>query len=275
MRLIAIVTTVCALLVGAAAAQAQGPTFPRPAHVVVVIEENHTLRQIVGASDAPYLTSLARSGALFTHAVAVEHPSLPNYFALFAGITNTNGDGCPATGIPANAPNVASELLSRGLTFAAFSESLPADGFTGCSAGKYARKHAPWVQFADVPERLQEPFSALRDYAELPTVAFVVPNVDDDMHDGTVRMGDDWARRNLGPLIRWGRDHDTLVIFTWDEGFDAANSIPTFFVGPMVRAGAYAEHVDHYRVLRTIEAMYGLAPTGRTADVPPITDCWR
>ncbi len=65
------------------------------------------------------------------------------------------------------------------------------------------------------------------------------------------------------------------MIFTWDEGYDLANSIPTFFVGPMVRAGVYTQRIDHYNVLHTLEAMYGLAPTGNALSAPIISNCWR
>ncbi|MGA2392103.1 MAG: alkaline phosphatase family protein [Candidatus Lustribacter sp.] len=249
--------------------------LPRPAHVVVVIEENHTLAQIVSSGNAPYLTSVARGGALFTNAHAETHPSLPNYFALLAGLTNTNGDGCPARGIPPGAPNLGSELLAAHLTFAAYSEALPAAGFMGCSAGTYARKHAPWTSFSNIPQQLHRPLSALTSFDALPTVAFIVPDVNDDMHDGTVKEGDDWAAAHLGPLLKWAATHDTLVVFTWDEGFDARNSIPTMFAGPMVRPGRYAEPVDHYRILRTLEDFYGLPPSGNAAGVAPITDVWR
>lgn len=249
--------------------------LPRPAHVVVVIEENHTLAQVVESGDAPYLATVARNGALFTHAYGVTHPSQPNYLALFAGLVNDNGDRCPARGVPADAPNLASELLAAHLTFAAYSEALPAAGFRGCSAGTYAQKHAPWTHFTNVPQRLHRPLAALKSFDALPTVTFIVPDVDDDMHDGTVKEGDDWAERHLTPLLKWAAAHDTLVVFTWDEGFDAFNSIPTMFVGPMVRAGRYTERIDHYRVLRTLEDIYGLKPTGKAATVAPITDIWR
>jgi hypothetical protein len=33
--------------------------------------------------------------------------------------------------------------------------------------------------------------------------------------------------------------------------------------------------VDHYTTLRTIEAMYGLKPSGRAVSVAPIVDCWK
>lgn len=249
--------------------------LPRPAHVVVVIEENRTLAQVVGSSDAPYLTEVARSGALFTHAFGETHPSQPNYFALFAGLTNTNGDGCPAKNVPPAAPNIASEMLAAHYTFAAYSEALPSAGFMGCWAGTYAQKHAPWTHFTNVPQRLHQPLGALRSFDRLPTLTFIVPDVDDDMHDGTTRAGDDWAAAHLTPLLKWAAAHDTLVVFTWDEGYDKANSIPTMFVGPMIRAGTYSERIDHLRVLRTLEDLYGLKPTGRAAGVAPITDVWK
>jgi hypothetical protein len=263
-----------AFLTSPGGAAARG-TLPRPAHVVVVIEENKTLAQVIQDDDAPYLTALAKSGALFTHAYGVMHPSQPNYFALFAGLTNANGDGCPANTIAADAPNLASELLASHLTFAAYSEALPAAGFMGCSAGTYAQKHAPWTHFSNIPQQLHRPLTALTSFASLPTVTFIVPDVDNDMHDGTVKEGDTWARQHLAPLLQWAATHDTLVVFTWDEGYDRLNSIPTMFVGPMVRAGTYTERIDHYRVLRTLEDLYDLRPTGRAANVPPITAIWK
>ena len=264
-----------AALLLALGTRAAAAPLARPAHVVVVIEENHTLAQVVESGNAPYLATVARSGALFTHASGVMHPSQPNYFALLSGRTNDNGDGCPARGVPVDAPNLASELLAAHLTFAAYSEALPADGFMGCSAGTYAQKHAPWTHFTNIPQNLHRPLSALTSFDALPTLAFVVPDVDDDMHDGTVKEGDDWAQAHLTPLLQWAATHDTLVVFTWDEGYDAQNSIPTMFVGPMIRPGKYAQRIDHYNVLRTLEELYGLPLTGKAATAAPITAIWK
>jgi phosphatidylinositol-3-phosphatase len=248
--------------------------IPLPAHVIVVVEENHTLKQVIGDEEAPYLTALAKRSALFVQSFGVTHPSLPNYLALFAGITNSNGDGCPAIGFNTAAPNLASELLAAHRTFVGYSESLPQAGSKVCAAGTYARKHAPWVEFSNVPSSLNQPFSAFKLDA-LPTVAFVIPNVDDDMHDVTVRQGDDWARAHIDPIVRWADAHNSLVIITWDEGYDRRNSIPTLFVGPMVRAGRYTERIDHYNVLRTLEAMFALPLTGHAKDAVSIMDCWQ
>jgi len=251
------------------------PRLPRPTHTVIVIEENKTLAQIIRSGDAPYLAMVAKTGALFTHAYGVRHPSQPNYFALFSGLTNTNGDKCPAAGIPPDAPNLGSLLLEANYTFAAYSEALPAAGYLGCSAGSYAQKHAPWTHFTNIPQGLHHPLDDLTSFDKLATVTFIVPDVDDDMHDGTIQEGDDWAAKHLAPLLKWGATHDTLVIFTWDEGFDAVNSIPTVFIGPMVRPGTYTQRIDHFNVLRTLEDMYGLPPSGGAAEVAPITTIWR
>lgn len=263
------------LLIAPGAGVAAPPALPQPAHVVVVIEENHTLAQVVDSGHAPYLSGLAKQSALFTDAHGVTHPSLPNYFALFSGLENTNGDDCPAIGVPKTAPNLGSELLAAHRTFAAYSEALPSTGFTGCWAGSYARKHAPWVHFSNVPQSLHHPLKELPAFDQLPTVSFIVPDIDDDMHDGTVREGDDWANTHLAPLMRWAATHNTLVIVTWDEGYDDANSIPTLFIGPMVKAGRYSKRINHLNVLRTVEAMYGLPFSGKAAGVATITNVWR
>jgi acid phosphatase len=250
---------------------------PRPAHVIVFIEENKSFDDIVGnTKEAPYLNALIPHAALFTQSYGVSHPSQPNYFALFAGRTNTNGDACEVSGIPATADNLGTELLSHGLTFVGYAEGLPAPGYRGCIAGDYARKHAPWTYFPAIPASSIEPFTAFpRNYAKLPTVAFVIPDLQDDMHSGSIAHGDAWLRRTLTPLVAWAARHNTLIIITWDESSEPlSNHIPTLFVGPMVRPGRYAEPITHYAVLRTIEDMYGLPHAGQAADVEPIIDCW-
>ena len=48
-----------------------------------------------------------------------------------------------------------------------------------------------------------------------------------------------------------------------------------YVAGPMVLAGKYSERINHYNVLRTIEAMYGLKALGNSAGVKPIRDVWQ
>lgn len=250
---------------------------PRPAHVVVVIEENKSFDDIIGKRRAPYLNELSGRAAVFTRSYGVAHPSQPNYLALFAGRTNGDGDSCNVGGVPADAGNLGAELLAAHLSFAGYAEGLPQRGFPGCTAGNYARKHAPWTHFTSVPRDLSLPFTLWpQNYDALPTVAFLIPDLEDDMHSGSVAHGDAWLRRVLQPLLAWAEHHDTLVIVTWDESNEPfSNHIPTLFAGPMVKPGRYDEIVSHYRVLRTLEDAYGLPHAGASAEAPPIVDCWR
>ncbi|MGA9853217.1 MAG: alkaline phosphatase family protein [Gammaproteobacteria bacterium] len=249
--------------------QAQLPW--RPAHVVIVIEENKSFSTIIGNPDAPYLNQLAKEGALFTDAHAVRHPSEPNYLALFAGTTEgLTDDSCPHdyTG-----PNLASELLARKLTFAIYSEDLPQTGFTGCSGsgGLYRRKHNPVVDFqaTNVPASLNRSFSDFpEDYSRLPTVAFVVPNMMNDMHDGTIAEGDVWLKTHLSRYAEWAKTHNSLLVITWDES-DArspTNQIPLIIVGAGVKPDRNGQYVDHYGVLRKLGNFYRLKPLGYSAE---------
>jgi len=254
-------------------------TLPRPAHVIVIVEENKANSTIIGNPHAPYLNQLAKSGAFFPNATGVAHPSQPNYLALFTGRVNLDADNCPERTVPASQPSLGGALIKARLSFAGFAEGLPRIGFTGCTSGAadedYARKHAPWVNFSDVPASDNLPFSALPAYDRLPTVAFIIPNLAHDMHTGSIAAGDAWLRRNIAPVIDWATTHDSIVIITWDESDTLyGNSIPLIIVGSGVKPGGYDEAVDHFRVLRTVEDFYGLPHLGFSANVAPIQDAW-
>ena len=250
-----------------------GSGLPRPDHVVIVIEENRTFAEIQRAHPS-YITSLEQSGALFTNSHAITHPSQPNYLALFSGSTQGVFDYFTPTQQFAG-PDLGSELIAAGFTFAGYSEGLPSVGYTGSAGRNYARWHNPWVNFSDLPASTNRPFSSFpTDFNNLPTVSFVIPNLKNDMHDGSIKKGDAWLRRNIDPYAQWARTHNSLLIVTWDENDFIApeNQIPTIFVGPMVTSGQYSENIDHYNVLRTIEDMYGLSAAGASASATAITD---
>lgn len=63
---------------------------PEPAHTVVVVMENHAYAQIIGSPDAPFISSLARRGELFTRSYAITHPSEPNYLPSPRSSTRTS-----------------------------------------------------------------------------------------------------------------------------------------------------------------------------------------
>jgi uncharacterized membrane protein len=246
-----------------------------PDHVIVVMEENHSFSEIIGSSSAPFINSLAQQGALFTQSFAVEHPSQPNYLDLFSGSNQgVTDDSCPHT---FSTENLASELAAAGLSFTGFSEDLPAAGSTVCTSGAYAEKHAPWVNFTNVPTSENQPFTSFpADLNTLPTLSFVIPNLNDDMHDGTIAQGDTWLQQHLNGYIQFAQTHNSLLIVTWDEDDNSSsNQIATIFVGPMVKQGQFTETINHFNVLRTLEDLYGLTHAGSAATASAISDVWK
>ena len=247
-------------------------TLPRFDHVVIVVEENHSLSQV---AESPYLNSLASRGTLFTQSFAVAHPSLPNYLALFSGSTHgIRDDGR----YDLSGPNLASSLISAGLTFAGYSEDLPALGFRGDGHRGYVRKHAPWASFTNVPDTVNRPLADFPagDFTALPTVSFVIPTLSDDMHDGSVAQGDQWLRAHVEAYARWAVSHNSLLIVTFDEGpvfpAPADTRIATIMVGAHVRTGTSDQRITHYSILRALEDFYGLPPIGQSAST--ITGIW-
>jgi hypothetical protein len=272
----AIAIAACALADAAGAA-----AIPLYDHVVIVIMENHSYVQIIGnTTDAPYINALAARGANFTQSFAIEHPSQPNYLDLFSGSNQgVTNDDCPQAFSTAN---LASEVVAAGLSFSGYSELLPAEGSTACSAGTaphtYKRKHNPWVNFSNVAAGANQPFTAFpSDFASLPTVSFVIPDQCNDMHDCSVATGDAWLQAHIDGYAQWAQYHNSLLVLTWDENdFSALNQIATVFAGALVIPADYAETINHYRVLATLLSMYGLAPVGSESAMAalPITDVW-
>ena len=265
------------LLLSAFTLSLRAQALPQPDHVVIVIEENHAYSSIIGNPEASYINSLASQGALFTNSFAITHPSQPNYLAFFAGDTFGVGNECLN---PFSAPNLGMSLINTGFTFIGYSESQPSVGYRVCDESgdyPYAKRHNPWASLSNVPDASNRPFADFPShYSNLPTVSIVVPNVLNDMHDGSIADGDAWLQANLDAYVQWAQANNSLFIVTWDEDNGSeGNRVVTIFVGPMVQPGQYDESVDHYRVLRTVEDMYGLPSAGESANRHPITDVWQ
>lgn len=263
-----------------------GVSLPVPDHIVICIMENHAYQQIIGNTAAPHINALANDvmSANFTQSYGIEHPSQPNYLDFFAGgnqgITNNNLPPSHFTSM-----NLAKALLTAGRTFVTYSEDLPSAGWDGEVSGGYARKHNPvanWMGTGtnQVSSSLNQPYTAFpTNYANLPTVSYVVPNLINGMHDGSgntaITTGDNWYYTNMYPYVQWARTHNSLFILTFDEDDNiSGNRIPTIFSGQMVSQGQFATSINHYNVLRTIEDMYGLTHSGAAATAAPIHGCW-
>jgi len=287
-----------------ASLQAKSPaqaqiSLPRPDHIVIVMEENRGFNQIFGTAAggvAPYMNQLVKQGALLTNYYSLHHPSQPNYIEIFSGGEhNVTGDCCVPQRLSAH--SLGGSLLASKLTFTGYAEDLPSplQCETNCPAVCpptnttccFARRHCPWTDFSDVPANLSVPFSQFpTDFTQLPTVSFVIPNLNDDMHNGTIQQADTWLQTNLDSYIQWAKSHNSLFILTWDENeleeSEPANTKPpqnqigTLLVGAMVTPGSTSGTTyNPHDLLRTIEDMYRLPHIGHTPKARDIVGIWQ
>jgi phosphatidylinositol-3-phosphatase len=288
--LVWLAVAVAAAAVGGAAAAHGGDRAASPVphlgRVVVVVFENKGRDRVLGSADAPTFALLARRYATLTNYRAVAHPSLPNYLALVSGSTQGITDDC--TDCVVSAHNLADTVEASGRSWKTYAEGLPTAGFTGPSAGRYAKKHDPFLYFQDVlssPKRLSRvvPLTAFRhDLAAgaLPDFSLVLPDLCNDMHDCSVSTGDTWLARFLAPLMRSRQLSGGVVFAVFDESDDSSvgggGIVPAFVAGPLIRAGARSAVVfDHYSLLRTIEDGWRLPRLGRSSGARPIAGIWK
>ena len=207
---------------------------PRYDHIVVVVEENHDYSQIIGdTTDAPYINNtLVAGGTLLTNYDAITHPSEANYFALYAGSTFNISPDDPLVSEPD--PTIYTTLHAAGLTFQGYVDT----------AGGSSYDHNPWTSFPEGQGSYSlvgtdfTNFPASGNYSSLPTVSYVTPGVNDDMHDGTILQGDQWLQSNLGAYAQWAKANNSLLIVTWDEndGTSDGNHVATILYGAGVQA---------------------------------------
>jgi acid phosphatase len=279
------VSTLAAITAASTAPIPWPANLPVYDHVVIVVEENKDYEQVIDNPAASYINQTLRAeGASLTRMFAEEHHSQGNYFWLFSGSNQHVGflDRIPSH--PIVAGNLGRELLDAGRTFAGYSEDLPSIGSTVSRQGLYARKHVPWISFSDLdPQITQLRFTDFpSDFANLPIVAFVIPNLVNDMHDGAVSKsvpaGDTWLKKNLDAYYQWAKANNSLLIVTFDESDQGQagltdpgaaqparrNRIVTILAGAHIKPGDYAEDtgLTHVNLLRTLESMYGLNRSG-------------
>lgn len=208
------------------------------------------------------------------------HPSLPNYIQFFAGDAQGVTDNRCIEGTPFNTSNLYTVLKERNKTFAWYSEDLPATGSKICIFEKYVQKHNPVPIFANVPLEANKRFEDFpSDYSMLEDVVCISPNLQNDMHDGTVEQGDRWLKEKLSSLVEWCTSHNSIFVLYWDESeTDNDNCIPVIAVGEKVKRNyKLRTRYDHYSWSKTVSAMFDADTnwTNNVAAAKTITGCWK
>lgn len=237
---------------------------PASSHVVVVLEENHSYSSVIGNTAMPYLNGLASQYGLATQYYANTHPSIGNYFMMTTGQIITNDDSFSST---VTADNIVRHFLTAGKTWKSYAESLPSVGYTGGDAGAYLRHHNPFSYFSDVVNSSVQKmnlvpftqFAADMNNNALPDFSFVVPNVNDDAHNGTLQQADQWLQANIAPLFsNPAFQKDGILIILFDESVstdttDGGGHVAAVVAGPLAKKGFKSTALyQHQNLLRTV-----------------------
>ncbi len=156
-------------LTGAAAAAPRSPAFTglcgamagsapsRVKHVMFILEENRSYRQVIGDAAAlgdPYINGvLVPSCGLAANFHNFSHPSLPNYLALTSGKaagTGTDTDCSKVANCPQPQSSIFSQLGNAGRSWREYAASMPANCYPS-NSGKYLVRHAPPPYYTSSP----------------------------------------------------------------------------------------------------------------------------
>ncbi|HZP03601.1 MAG TPA: alkaline phosphatase family protein [Terracidiphilus sp.] len=275
---------------GAATVTVQLATPPSK-HVILVMEENQNYSTVAGNTAAwPNLNRLIGNGALATNYYANSHPSIGNYFMLTTGQLLTTDDGSTAVW---DVDNIARRMLAAGIPFKVYAEGIT-QGYLGGDTGLYLIRHNPFAMLSDVASNPQIanatlwPFSQFaKDAANdaLPQFSFIVPDVDDDAHNGTPQQADSWLQTNVVNLLSndpaFQPGGDGLLIIDFDEALESDTThggghVVAAFWGPVVQPGYVQSSTtvyQHESMLRTImEALQLANPPGNAAAAPSMAE---
>jgi acid phosphatase len=279
-----------------AATRLAGAARRTPAPFVIIMMENHSLRQVLNdRADMPYLNSLwrGRTSLDLTDYATLAHPSLPNYLGVTSGFTQATSDSVQPGEFAG--PSIWDQLTSAGVSWRVFEEGMPSACYPGISFndaatnGQYLLRHDPGVMYGSIYHSTEcqqvQPLSALN-YASLPAVSFITPNTCDDMHGltsaqlagtgfsnclvastGLEQRSDQWLSQIVPNLTAAG----ATVFVTFDECC-AASLSPGYAIetGAGVTPGSNGTAYSHYSVLAAVEDAYGLPLLGGAATASPL-----
>jgi acid phosphatase len=276
---------------------ATAPVAPWPGTVFTIVMENRSRSEIFGNRKAPFINSLAAKFAVADgYHDAFVHPSEANYLWMSAGQNfGVLDDSDPRHHHLTSTSHIADQIERAGLTWKAYQEGMGAPcGLK--SHGRYAAKHDPFVYYDDVngwdgtsyhPEKRCN--AHVVDYSVLdqdlashavPRYAFITPDLDNDMHDGSIAEGDAWLSKEIPKIMASDAyQHGGVIFLLWDEGggLPASDDPPFIAIAPNAKPGYRSNAVyDTSSYVKTVQTILGLEhlPCGveTRAQVPMMAD---
>lgn len=262
--------------------------MPHSAHVVLVIEENHSFSEVL--SSMPWLVNMGNTYAFATDYHADTPGSLLDYLWLSSGSGELTF-GCTANSCTSaiTDDNIFRELEKAGISWKVYAESLPSVGYMGGNTGEYVDRHNPAKWYSDVisSTTMQDQMVPFTQFAtdmaanQLPAYSIIIPNLLDDAHDGTLQQADTWLSTNVAPLLNqsyFKAGGDGILIITFDECDAAIGACPeqvyTAVIGPKVKQNYQSAILyKHENTLRTILDALGVSVyPGASATVTDMSD---
>jgi len=281
--------------------------IPHLSHVVLVIEENHMFTEVF-PNGMPWLVAQGNKYGYATNYRANSPGSMLDYLWLSSGSCHaqdcaplpagTNdfqctGDGCfdQKTGkqLAITDDNIFRELGRAGLTWKVYAQGLPSQGYMDFFSGAYVARHNPAVWYSDVLDsaQLQQNIVPFTQFAadiaanQLPNYSLVIPDLDNDAHDGTLAQADNFLKNGVAPVLNtpsFQSGGDGLMFITFDECDAAVGACPqqiyTAVIGPKVKPGTVSSTMyRHESTLRTILDALGVTVyPGAANTAPDMTD---
>jgi phosphatidylinositol-3-phosphatase len=269
-----------------------GDAIPPFSHIFTIVMENTAYEQIIGNRSAPYMNSLAQHYGLATNYYGITHPSLPNYIAMLGGDTLGFHNDCTTCFV--NAPNLVDQLERAGKSWKAYMEDMPSPCFIGDAGTLYRQKHNPFIYFDNIrqnPVRCNKivPFTQFATDLQansLPNYVWITPNMCHDIHDCPIASGDAWLQTWVPQILAspaWQQNGVLFILFDESKASDhsgccqyaSGGHVLTLVLSPLGKPAYHAPAAyNHYSLLRTIAAAWGLPPLGHAgcACSLPMTD---
>jgi phosphatidylinositol-3-phosphatase len=267
---------------------------PSSHHVYLVALENKSYEHLVGSSDMPYLNSLFKKGTLATQFYANQHNSITDYFLVSSGTVPTTNQNTTST---YDVNNLVRRLMSLGLTYKVYAQSLPYTGYAGVSSGAYLKRHTALPYYTDMgnsSNEMQKLVSTSRlttdtQNESLPNFGFITPDKYHDMHDcpnglsACEQLADGFLKSYIAPILAtpaFQAGGDGILIIWSDEAdltgdnrcsatvsSGCGGRVAVAMVGPKVKVGYRSTATYHHEnLLKTV-----LMAMGTTSNFPGLS----
>ena len=275
-------------------AQTAQSAIPQSQHVVLVMEENQSYTTVVhNTSDWPNLNRLMEKGAVPTNYYANVHPSIGNYFMLTTGQVLTTNDNSTKVW---DVDNLARRLLAAKASFRIYVEDV-LRGYVGGNTGLYLIRHEPFAMLSDIADNRAAaedhiwPFTQFATDVKngnLPEFSYIVPDVNNDAHNGSPHQADAWLETQVVEPLSYrpafNPGGNGVLIVDFDEAADSdtrhgGGRVAPVLWGPNVKAGYTQESTtlyQHQSMLRTMMVALRLSnPPAAAANAPLMTEFFK